>query len=196
MEERYLKHDLFERVVHWVMALAVIVLILTGLNIRFPGFLPWGDMNSSRFFHFIAMYALIFSWLAHIYHTVIAERGEELFRPSELKKIPGVIKYYLFLVDEKPVYLKYNPLEKLMFNVIWVLIFIQVATGLMLYWPKGSMGITNALGGLMAMRMLHDFMTYVFISFIIVHVYLVLAGDIRALWGMFHGYYFRRTDRR
>jgi Ni/Fe-hydrogenase 1 B-type cytochrome subunit len=195
MEERYLKHDLFERVTHWVMALSVIVLILTGLNIRFPGCLPWADMNTSRFFHFIAMYALIFSWLAHIYHTVIAERATELFYPSELKKIPGVVKYYLFISDEPPRFLKYNPMQKLMYNGIWVLIFIQVATGILLYWPKSFMGITNALGGLMAMRMLHDFMTYVFISFIIVHVYLVLVGDIRGLWAMFHGYYFRRTGR-
>lgn len=195
MEERYLKHDVFERVVHWVMALSVFVLILSGLNVRFPGLIPWADMNSSRYLHFIAMYALTFSWLAHIYHTVIVERREELTGFGDLKQIPCVIKYYLFLTDEMPVYLKYNPLQKLIYNGLWAMIFIQVATGFMLYWPASFMGVTNALGGLMAIRLLHDFMTYLFISFIIAHVYLVLVEDVRGLWAMIHGYYYRRTGR-
>lgn len=196
VEERYLKHDLFERVVHWVMALSVIVLILSGLNIRFPGFVPWGDMNSSRFLHFVSMYFLIFSWLAHIFHTIVFEFKDEIFCPSELRRIPGMIRYYLFLTEEHPPYTKYNPLQKLFYNGLWLLIFIQVATGLLLYWPAPTMGASDALGGLMAVRILHDFMTYIFISFIIAHVYLVLVEDVRGLWAMFHGYYFRRVEQR
>lgn len=195
MEKRYYKHDIFERVTHWVMAASVFALIGSGLNVRYPGCIPWGDMNSSRFVHFVAMYALIFSWMAHIYHTVVMERAEELFCPKDLRKIPGVIKYYLFLSDEMPPYPKYNPLQKLMYNGLWLMILVQVATGLILYWPARFMGAADLLGGLMAVRILHDFMTYVFISFIIAHVYLVLVEDIRGLWAMVHGYYFRKVGR-
>ncbi len=195
MEERYLRHDLPERIVHWLMAISVILLILTGLNIRYPGIIPALDMNGSRYIHFVSMYVLIFSWIFHIYHTLRMERQGEVFSWQDIKQLPGTIKYYLFLTDVHPVYIKYNPLQKLAYNVVWLLILVQVVTGLVLYWPHTFMGLADMFGGLMAVRILHDFMTYVFISFLLVHVYLILTEDIRTLWAMFHGYYFRRTER-
>lgn len=191
MGERYLKHDMLERIIHWVMALSVILLILSGLNIRFPGLIPWGNMNSSRFIHFISMYALIFAWLAHTYHILAIEFKTEIVNWNDIKGIPEIIRYYLFLTDTHPVYTKYNPLQKLSYNFVWVMILIQVITGVLLYWPASAMGITNYFGGLMAVRILHDFMTYLFISFTIVHLYLILSEDIRSLWAMIQGYSYR-----
>lgn len=195
MEERYLRHDLGERVVHWVLATSCILLILSGLNIRFPGIIPIGDMNTARSVHFIFMYFFIFSWVFHVYHTLATEFREEIVGARDFKNIPLVMKYYLFLTDEMPTYLKYNSLQKLTYNILWLMILIQIVTGLFLYWPDRFMGATDAIGGIMAARLLHDFLSYLFISFIIVHVYMILAEDVRGLWAMFTGYYYRRIDR-
>ncbi|MBI5587036.1 MAG: cytochrome b/b6 domain-containing protein [Deltaproteobacteria bacterium] len=193
MGERYLRHDFFERAVHWVMALSVILLIPSGLDIRFPGLIPWGfgTMNSARFIHFVSMYALIFSWLAYTIHLIVDEFKTEIIRWSDIKGLPEMVRHYLFLTEKRPAYPKYNPLQKLAFNIVWVMILIQAATGAMLYWPALTMGITSYFGGLMAVRVLHDFMTYIFISFIIIHIYLVLSSDIRNLWAMINGYSYR-----
>ncbi len=196
MEERYLRHDLGERVIHWLMALSVIALILTGLNIRFPGCIPWGTMDTSRFIHFVSMYVLIFSFIAHVYHTLVMERAAEIFNVKDLGGLWGTLKYYLFLTDEHPVISeKYNPLQKLSYNVLWLMILVQIVTGLPLYWPSELMWLSSIFGGLMALRILHDFMNYVFIAFLLAHVYIVLTDDIRAFWAMFHGYYYRKVDR-
>ncbi len=195
MEERYLKHDIAERIVHWLMALSCIFLILSGLNIRYPGLIPVGDMNTARFTHFVSMYVLIFSFVFHVYHTLVVEFKEEITGLEDIKKMPAVLRYYLFLSDVHPLYTKYNPLQKLTYNLLWVMILIQIITGAVLYWPSALMGLSNALGGLMAARMLHNFMNYLFIAFLIVHVYMVLLEDIRGLWAMFHGYYYRRVGR-
>jgi Ni/Fe-hydrogenase 1 B-type cytochrome subunit len=191
MGERYLKHSLFERVTHWVMALAVILLVSSGLNIRFPGLVPWGEMNSARFVHFVSMYALIFSWLAYTVHLVFDEFRTEVVRPADIRGLPAMIRYYLFLSRTRPEYPRYNPLQKLSYNIVWVMVLIQIITGAMLYWSSETMRAADYLGGLMAIKVLHDFMTYLFISYIIVHVYLVLSSDIRDLWAMINGYRYR-----
>lgn len=196
MEVRYLKHDIWERIVHWLMALSVILLIISGLNIRFPGLLPWVTMNTYRFIHFVSMYVLIFSWIFHIYHTLFVEFKTETIRWRDIKGIPGVLKYYLFVTDTLPPYEKYNPLQKFTYNLVWILILVQVLTGLALYWPKALPWLVDAFGGLMVARTLHDFMNYIFIVYLIVHVYLILTEDIRALWAMFHGYYYRQVTSR
>lgn len=193
-EQRYLRHDLTERIVHWLMAGSVIVLIVTGLQVRFPGCMQWWSMNTARFLHFVFMYLFIFSWLFHLYHTLAVEFHEEITGWRDIRKIPQVLKYYLFMSDEHPLFVKYNALQKAGYNMLEVLILIQVVTGICLYWPTRLMGLTDLLGGLMAVRIVHDFMNYVFISFIIVHVYLVVLEDIRNLWAMFHGYYYRRVQ--
>ncbi len=195
MEERYLRHDLSERIVHWFMAISCILLILSGLNIRYPGIIPWGDMNTTRFVHFVSMYVLIFSFVFHVYHTLATEFRDEITGWEDIKKIPAVLKYYLFLSDVHPVYTKYNALQKLTYNILWVMILIQIVTGAVMYWPSTFMGLADALGGLMAVRILHNFMNYLFIAFLIIHIYMIVLEDIRGLWAMFHGYYYRRVGR-
>lgn len=193
MGELYLKHSLYERVVHWVMALAVLLLVLSGLNIRFPGLIPWGmsTMNSARFVHFVSMYALMFSWLAYTVHLVFDEFRDEVVGRADIKGLPAMLRYYLFLSGAHPEYPRYNPLQKLSYNVVWVMALVQIVTGAMLYWSSRTMWAADYLGGLMAIRVLHDFMTYLFISYIIVHVYLVLSSDIRDFWAMINGYRYR-----
>jgi Ni/Fe-hydrogenase 1 B-type cytochrome subunit len=177
------------------MVLSIIALILSGLYIRFPGTIPWATMNTARFIHFVSMYVLIFSWIAYTYHTLRIEWSDEVTGCKDLKAMPGVLKYYLILTDEHPVSTKYNPIQKISYNIVWFFILVQIITVLPLYWPSELMWLTAILGGPMAIRILHDFMTYLFIAFLFIHVYLVLTDDIRSLWAMFHGYYYRKVNR-
>jgi Ni/Fe-hydrogenase 1 B-type cytochrome subunit len=192
-EERYLKFDIAERFIHWCMALSIIALIITGLNIRYPGLIFGMTMNTARLIHFVSMYVLIFAWIAHVYHTLVIERAEEITGVKDLKALPAMLKYYLFISDEHPLYTRYNPLQKIAYNLMWVFIFIMIITGLPMYWPDKLMWLTEMLGGIMALRILHDFMTYIFITYLLFHVYMVVTEDIRSLWSMFHGYYYRRV---
>ncbi len=193
-ETSYLKHDLMERVIHWAMALSCITLIVTGLAIRFPGILIIDEMNCVRFYHFVSMYVLICSFVAHLYHTLTVEFKNEIFCFDDLKKLPQTIKYYLFISKELPEHTKYNPLQKLSYNFVWVLILLQILTGAPMYWPDKLFALTEFFGGIMAVRVLHDFITYIFISFLIAHVYLVLSEDIKSLWAMITGYYEKNSN--
>jgi Ni/Fe-hydrogenase 1 B-type cytochrome subunit len=136
------------------------------------------------------MYALIFSWLALPCTWYSMSSGPRSCAQPH-KGLPAFIKYYLFLSGTRPEYPRYNPLQKLSYNIVWVMVLIQIITGAMLYWSSETMRAADYLGGLMAIKVLHDFMTYLFISYIIVHVYLVLSSDIRDLWAMINGYRYR-----
>ncbi len=52
---------------------------------------------------------------------------------------------------------------------------------------SSTMRPSNCLGRLTALSLLHDFMTYIFISYIIVDVYLVSSTYIRDLRAMING---------
>lgn len=192
--ERYLKHDLAERLLHWVMAVTVIMLILTGLYIRFPGILPFDGMNSARSIHFISMYVLVFTTIAHIYHTFKLEFKNEIFCPSDFKGLIEIIKYYTFLSDELPRFEKYNAIQKLSYHGVWILIIIQAVTGFAMYWPDKLMWLTSNLGGVMALRILHNFVSYVFICFIMVHVYMVFLAGVKTVTAMITGYHYREPE--
>ncbi len=187
-EKRVLKHDIFERITHWVLAFSVIILIVSGLSIRYPGSFGFKTMNGARYIHFIFMYALIFSTLFHIYHSFVAEFKNDIFKPSDIKGLGPVIKYYLFLSDTLPPHEKYNALQKLTYNLLWILIILQALTGIVLYVPLKFEGLTLLFGGLMSARVLHDFLTYIFIAFIISHLYLVLSEGVSSVWTMITGY--------
>lgn len=200
MAERYYKHDLIERVIHWTLAVSCVLLILSGFQLSFPsvetgpGFKVFGTINTARFVHFLAMYIFGAAAAVWIYQFLALRKyqGLWLYR-AEWRNFLPTVSYYLFLRAEKPSYEKYNPLQRLTYLLIMLLAVLQTLWGFGLYWQQALWGPNEIFGGVLNVRALHRLTSWLFTGFLIVHLYLVLTEDIRSLWAMLHGYGYRKA---
>ena len=186
-----LRHPLSLRLFHWVNAISIVMLTLTGFVIHDPiGFRMFsGNMDTSRYLHFIFMYILIFSTIGRIWYMIIAKdyRNILFYRWQDVKDMGSLILYYLFLKNTHPDYGKYNPGQKLMYTLVFIMIIIQVITGFILYMPTALNGWAMALGGFIVVRLIHYCITWLFILCVMVHVYLDLAEGMPVLMSMING---------
>jgi Ni/Fe-hydrogenase 1 B-type cytochrome subunit len=178
-----------ERIVHWVVALAVAVLTLTGFYIHWPfieGGAPGGVdvMAWMRFTHFVGAYALILGLIVRVY-LAFASRFDADWRDfgpwRNLRNIPDILGYYLFLKSSHREYRRYNPLQALTYLFWLFLILFLALTGFALYrgrifgildTPDVFTWVNTLLGGESYTRIWHYLAMWVFLISVAVHVYM------------------------
>ena len=184
-------HPLPARILHWVNAANIGLLTTTGLYIRDPGhFSLFANMDIARKTHFIAIYLIIYGIMIRIYYSYLSKDYREiLFQRKDIKELPVLMKYYLFLSKSSPDYGKYNPGQKLLYNAWAVLAFCQAVTGFTLYWPDALTRFGRLLGGPVVIRQFHFMLTWVFIVTVALHVYLSCLGGWTVIKSMITGYF-------
>ena len=193
-EERYYKHDGVERFTHWAHMADTIVLILSGLQIHYPGFAVFGTMQAARFLHLVSGYFFFFLGVLHVYFFfALGKRKIAMPHLEDLSGIGPVLKYYLAVDGKKPDYTKYNALQKISYAALFVVSFLQSVLGFALYWPVQLAAVFALFGDAVHVRIWHTTEMWVFLSFTAVHVYLVLTEDSRLVKAMVDGYYYRKT---
>ena len=191
-EERYYKHDGVERFTHWTHMADTIVLILSGLQIHYPGFSVFGNMQTARFVHLVSGYLFIFLGVFHVYFFFALGKWRiAMPHLADIGEIAPITRYYLFLSREKPDYAKYNVLQKFSYAGLFAVSLLQTVLGFALYWPAAFAAVFSAFGSAVSVRIWHTTVMWIFLSFTAVHVYLVLTEDIRLARAMIDGYYFR-----
>lgn len=133
--------NLTYRIDHWVRVLALTVLVFTGFYIRWP-FLAGGDpggfatMAWMRFFHFGSAYVFIVGLVVRVYlafYSTFDADWRDFGLLKNIRNIPDVLLYYLFLKDTHKKYRRYNPLQALTYLFWVILILFMAATGFALY---------------------------------------------------------------
>lgn len=189
--ERVYMHTVTARVLHWINAIAIFILIATGFYIHAPiefGFLA-GSMDSARFWHFVFMWVVAFGFLYRvIWSAITGDWREIMFRFKDIKGFPSLIKYYTFMASDHPNYGKYNPGQKMTYTLFPVLVGVQVVTGLVLYWPNELATLGTTLGGIATVRLIHYLVTWLFICMVAAHVYLASINGWEMLKSIFTGY--------
>ncbi len=187
-EYRY-EWSLTYRIDHWVRVIALTVLIFTGFYIYWP-FLPGGAeggfavMAWMRFSHFVAVYIFILGLVVRIYLAFMSTfdadwRDFGMIR--NLKNVPDMLLYYLFLRDTHKEYRRYNPLQAFTY-LFWVfLIIFMTLTGFALYRgkvfgvleaPDSFQWVNVLLGGESYTRIWHFLAMWAFIITTAIHVYM------------------------
>src|SRR5512139_945902 len=134
------------RLWHWITALAITVLAVTGYLIGTPPPSVPGEASSYfvmgyiRFAHFTAGYVLAIGFLGRIYWTFVGNaQARQLFLPRVLsghfwKGVLYEIRWYLFLEKHPAQHLGHNPLAGLAMFLIFVLgTVFMIVTGFALY---------------------------------------------------------------
>lgn len=185
------------RFMHWVAAVCVVVLALTGFYIGRPYFVPAGDPNEAylmgtvRFVHFLSAAVLVMTAIVRVYWLFMGNRFERLgallpVRRRDLVNLVRMIKYYLLIQPEKaPRYLGHNPLQQFAYTGTYAVATIMVLTGFAMYGQSNPDGfiygafhwVNVVLGGQQISRFVHHTLTWAFLIFIPIHVYLALRAD-------------------
>jgi len=186
------------RAMHWTAAICIVVLTVTGLYIGKPYFMTSGEasahflMGRVRFVHFAAAAVLVMTAIVRVYWLLMGNRYERfsaLFpvRRRDWVNLFRMVKFYLMIKPEKaPVYLGHNPLQQLSYTAMYGLAALMVVTGFALYGqsnPGGFIyGATNWIGaltgGMQVVRFVHHSTTWLFLTFIPIHVYLSIRAEI------------------
>src|SRR5665647_3165 len=190
VKQMEVRHSIWLRFFHWINMIAITMLILTGFYIHAPQvFKLFGSMNTARTIHFIMAYVLCFGVVGRVYYAIVADDAKNVvYEPiNDTKKLPSMIKYYLFLADDHPFYGKYNPGQKGMYTGVLVMALLMIFTGFIMYKPMTFGFMTGWLGGYLVVRIIHYAITWILVLCILAHLYLDIAEGIPILKSMFTG---------
>jgi Ni/Fe-hydrogenase 1 B-type cytochrome subunit len=188
------------RLWHWVHAITIGVLAVTGYFIANPLTSIGGEasehfvMGTLRLWHLVAAHVFAVAFLARIYWALVGNRySRELFimpfwRGEWWSRLIYELRYYTFTTREVHKEVGHNPLAQLTyftFNVLLVLVLI--ATGYAMHgeqlghdsWADKLFGwVIPLLGNAQEVRMWHYTAMWVMLAFIILHVYIAVRADI------------------
>jgi len=190
MKKMELRHPLWVRLLHWSNMISITMLCLTGFYIHAPeSFRLFANMDHARTAHFAFAMVLAFGVVIRIYLAIVTKDWHNIiYQPiKDTKKLPSMIKYYLFLAKDHPFYGKYNPGQKGMYTGVYFLALFQVLTGFILYKPEFFTSWAYFFGGYLVVRILHYIVTWIFVLMVLVHVYLDVAEGIPVLKSIFTG---------
>ncbi|MCL2889225.1 MAG: cytochrome b/b6 domain-containing protein, partial [Eggerthellaceae bacterium] len=180
-------HPLPFVITHWINLVSMILLIMTGFCIHFP-FLPFWE-GISRGLHMFCALVLVVNCLVRVVLSFIVKSAPTggtrervidyqtwLPQSDNRHQLGAWIKYYLFLKKDHPLGAKLGVPQKVSYLAIPALILIMAYTGMCIWSPMLNVPFfvagVNLVGGLMAMRIIHYFLMYVFICFMLIHIYL------------------------
>jgi Ni/Fe-hydrogenase 1 B-type cytochrome subunit len=186
------------RATHWTAVAAFIVLIVTGFYIGRPYFITTGEasehyfMGTVRLLHFLAAGVMVACGIIRVYWLFAGNRFERwraLFpvRRQDWINLWKQMKYYLLIHPESaPHYLGHNPLQQLSYTALYAAVVLQIVTGFALYaqsapggaWYTLTGWVVPLLGGMQIVRFIHHVLTWVFLIFIPVHIYLAIRAEL------------------
>ncbi len=208
------------RLTHWVSALTVTVLIVTGFYIGAPYFTTWGEASShflmgwARFLHFSAAALIVAAAILRVYWLFAGNKWARWtallpVRKKNWKNLWKMLKYYFLVRQESmPHYLGHHPLQQLSYTAIYLVVIVQVVTGFAMYGLSNPGGLFHTwfswvgplFGGIQNARFGHHALTWILISFIPLHIYLAFRADVLDKEGemssIFSGGRFVRSDTR
>ncbi len=180
------------RIWHWTNALGFLLLIASGLQIRYLDLFQWLSFRTAVIAHNWIGFVLIvnfFVWFGFyllsdkikVYHPELSP--SKYFRAS-FRQLQ-FYGYGIFRGDPNPhhpsAYRKFNALQSMMYQIIMMLLVpMQFFTGVLLWDVTRFSSVIEVFGGVRVVDTVHVLLFIVFSGFIIVHVYLASLGHTRS----------------
>lgn len=191
------------RVMHWVNALAMILLIGSGWLIyddeiifgwlQFPRSIVIGiEAQHALQWHFFAMWVLGLNGLSYLAYGVVSGRLRRKLFPIRFKDLKSTVGDALTLRLGHEDLSKYNAVQKLLYLGVILVISAQVTTGLAIWKPVQLQGLFVVLYDFQTARLLHFLGMAAICGFLIIHVALALLVP-RTILAMITGGHDRRT---
>ncbi len=166
----------FERLWHWLQALLILVLLITGLEIH-GTYTLLGFQTAVNIHNFIGLAWLILFAFFVFWLFITGECRQYI---PTTKKLFSVVCYYswdIFKGKDHPVQkskgAKHNPLQRLAYlGISAVLLPGQMITGL-LYYLYNSLPLEASLP---VIAVLHTLFALLLLNFLVIHIYMTTTG--------------------
>ncbi len=183
MKQKIYIYRAFERFWHWMQAMLIFFLAMTGFEVH--GTLHFFGYQNAVAYHIFAAYAfIVLIVFAIFWHLSTGEWRQYLPTVEHLK---AQINYYLIGIftnaphpTRKTVLSKLNPLQKLVYLGLKILVVPTMVISGLLYmfyrYPQhGSMQALN-VDSIETIALFHTAGAFLLISFIVIHIYLITTG--------------------
>jgi len=185
------------RAYHWINAIALTLLCVTGYMIGHPVRIAYAQeayqqywFGSVRFLHFASAYVYVFNFAARIYWGFVGNKYAKWTNFFPLKRwqreeIADVIKTDVLQVKmHGGISTGHNSLAAFVYFFTFLAFCVQTITGFALYssmshsWmPQMFRWVVPLMGGEMSVRFWHHLLLWFFITFVVVHIYLSFYHD-------------------
>jgi thiosulfate reductase cytochrome b subunit len=172
------------RIVHWINAVAMIMMIMSGWQIYNAS--PLFDFTFSRsttlggwlggalLWHFAAMWLLMVNGLVYLVLGFVTGRFRRKLLPLSAGGVIGDTKAALTGKLSHDDLTKYNQIQKLLYAGIIVVGVLIVLSGLSIWKPVQLQWLTALFGGYDVARYVHFFCMAAIVAFLVIHVALAL----------------------
>jgi thiosulfate reductase cytochrome b subunit len=207
------RHHPVVRVTHWVNALALLVMVGSGLRIfnSYPAFARKGDtfccypfeghaipswltfggwLGGARHWHFAAMWALVANGVIYVgFISLHGEWRDLVPRRGILRDALAMISFYLTIRKRHPRQGKHNALQRLTYFSLPILGAGAVLSGLAIWKPVQLAPLTELLGGYVWARYWHFLVMLALVVLTVGHVFMVFSVDPYSLRAIITGSY-------
>ena len=181
--EKLYVHTLFVRVFHWLNALGIILMIMSGWRIynasplfdfRFPrDYTLGGWLGGALQWHFAAMWLLVINFLVYVIVGFATGHFRRRFTPVSPSSVLGDMgKAFKGKLPHSTT--TYNSVQKAAYIGVLLAIILTIVSGLTVWKPVQLQEIAALFGGYEGARLVHFFGMTAICAFIILHLTLVL----------------------
>ena len=186
-------HPLWLRITHWINALAMIVMVMSGWQIYdasplfafvFPETVTLGGwLASALLWHFAAMWVLVINGLVYLTLGFVTGRFRRKLLPIRPAEIVVNIRDALAFRLSHDDFSVYNAVQRLLYAGVTLAGIVTVLSGLSIWKPVQLQAFTALFGGYDAARYVHFFAMTAIVGFLIVHVVLavIVPKSLRAI---------------
>ncbi len=178
-------HPLPIRLMHWTNAIAMLMLIFSGWGIyndevifgwlHFPSWLTLGGgAEGYLLWHFFAMWILALNGAAYLAYGFWTGRFRRMLLPVRVPEVIAEIRSVLALKLAHDDLTKYNPVQKLLYIGVILVIVIQVVSGLVIWKPVQFSELATLFYDFQTARLVHFIGMALIVGFLLVHVALAL----------------------
>src|SRR6201987_1096710 len=178
-------HPLLLRIMHWINAVAIFIMIGSGWKIynddiifsflRFPDAIVIGKWAQYGLqWHFFGMWIFVLNGIAYLCYGIISGRFWQKLFPISPREVFVTIGEALRVRLRHDDLTHYNAVQKLLYLGVMAVGVLIVISGLALWKPGQFSALANLFGNFQNIRLVHFFCMAAIVAFIVVHVTLAL----------------------
>lgn len=173
------------RIMHWLNALAMLVMVTSGWKIyedeplfgtvRFPDAITLGgEAQGALQWHYAGMWLMVANGLAYVAYGLATGRFRRLLLPIRPGELLATLRDALRLRLGHDDLTRYNPVQKAMYVGVLAIGFVQVISGLAIWKPVQFAELTLLFGDFQGARIAHFVGMTAIVLFVFVHATLAL----------------------
>lgn len=191
--EKHHTWSILLRLFHWMFALSIVCLAVTGFYIN----TPWTNtliegsasfpMANMRYIHFLAAYTFSAAIMIRFFLYFFGNAQERVWdilpiTKRNLKNLMTTLLLYSYVSDKHDDRLGHHVLAGLTYLLTFIIAIVMIISGFYMLYPEASFwagwGVT-LFGSQQFARFLHHLFMWWFMIFSVIHIYLCIWNDCK-----------------